>query len=113
MESIKFKKETQTLKTFFEEYCHNKHKDQLNEKREFVYKDEKSELDLCLCDDCLKKIDYCFKRLLECPHEIKPRCRNCKTPCYGRQEWKDTAKIMKYSGIKLGLSSIKKFLKFS
>jgi hypothetical protein len=46
-------------------------------------------------------------KLQNCPHEIKPRCRKCPTPCYEKQEWKNIARIMKYSAIKLSLGKIK------
>ena len=57
---------------------------------------------------CLKKIEYSFGRLLDCPHEIKPRCRTCPNPCYEKQQWKETAQVMRYSGVKLGLRSVNK-----
>lgn len=58
-----------------------------------------------------KKIDYSFERLLNCPHEEKPSCRKCINPCYGKKEWKETARIMRSSGMKLGLTSINKRIK--
>ncbi len=111
MEIIKFKQEVSTLKKFFEIYCENKHKEQKNIKKNLSYKDEKVEIALDLCEECLKNIEYSFNRLLECPHEIKPRCRTCPNPCYEKPQWKNTAKIMRYSGMKLGLLSIKKLFK--
>lgn len=113
MEMLKFKEETQTLKNFFEVYCENKHNCSKKIKKELKYKEQIHTINLKLCDNCIEKIDYCFERLQECPHEEKPRCRSCKNPCYEKRQWKETAKIMKYSGIRLGLSSIKRFLKFS
>ena len=62
-------------------------------------------------DECLKKIEYSFDRLLACPHEIKPRCRTCPNPCYEKKNWKETAQVMRYSGIKLGLRSVNKKIK--
>lgn len=111
MDTIKFKTEVKTLKDFFECFCENKHKNQKKTNITLIYKEKEVQVDLNLCEDCLDKINYSFDRLLGCPHEIKPRCRKCPDPCYGKQEWKDTAKVMKYSGIKLGLNKLNKKIK--
>ena len=68
-------------------------------------------VELNLCEECHSLISYSFDRLKGCPHEIKPRCRQCPNPCYEKQEWKSLAKIMRYSGIRLGLSKIKNKLR--
>lgn len=111
MEIVKFKEEISTLKRFFEVFCKEKHLDQQKIVKTFIYKDEKIKIELNMCPECFEKINYSFDRLLECSHEIKPRCRTCPTPCYGKQQWKETAKIMRYSGTRLGLRKIGKKLK--
>ena len=111
MTKEKFKIEIDTLKKFFELYCKNKHQDINSFTKNLVYKDEIFKIDLHLCNKCKEDIEYCFQRLLECPHEIKPRCRKCPNPCYEKSQWKKTAKIMKYSGVRLGFNSIKSKLK--
>ncbi len=111
MDIIKFKQEINTLKKFFEVYCENKDTNQNTIIRTLNFKDNEVKIELHLCDECLRKIDYSFERLLECPHDIKPRCRTCPTPCYEKQQWKEAAKVMRYSGMKLGLNSINKKIK--
>ncbi len=112
MDILKFKKETKSLKNFFEIYCCDKHNNIFKIEKLLSYRDAEFEIELNLCEECHKKIDYCINRLFECSHEKKPKCRSCPNPCYEKKQWKETAKIMRYSGIKLGLSSIKKiFLK--
>ena len=111
MDILKFEKECDTLKKFFEIYCLCNHNLQLNHKKIIPYKKQKFEYTLHLCCECYEKINYSFDKLLECPHENKPKCRKCKNPCYDKKEWKETAKIMRFSGFKLGLLSIKKFFK--
>lgn len=111
MDIIKFNQEINTLKKFFEVYCENKDVNQKTIIQTLDFKDKQVKVELCLCDECLTKINYSFDRLLECPHDIKPRCRSCKTPCYEKKQWKDAAKIMRYSGMKLGLNSINKKIK--
>ncbi len=108
METVKFKEEINTLKKFFEVYCNEKHMDQENITKTFFYKNEEIKLHLNMCPECLAKINYSFDRLLECPHDIKPRCRTCPTPCYEKKQWKEAAKVMRYSGMKLGLLSLNK-----
>ena len=107
MTKEKFELETNTLKKFFETYCNDKHLEQKNHTSYINYKSDNFILELNLCEECNKSINYSFTKLQGCPHEIKPRCRVCPKPCYGKKEWKDTAKIMKYSAIKLSLGKIK------
>ncbi len=111
MEIIKFQQEINTLKKFFELYCKNKHEEQKSIQKKLNYKDTQINLELNLCNECLAKIEYSFDRLLQCPHEIKPRCRLCPTPCYEKKQWKDTARIMRYSGMQLSLLTLNKKIK--
>jgi len=109
----KFENEINTLKKFFEIYCLDKHKDRTihNGIYKIPYRDKVFRLELNLCDECNNLFANSIKKLQNCPHEEKPRCRKCPTPCYEKSEWKKVAKIMRYSGIKLGLSRIKTILK--
>ncbi len=36
-----------------------------------------------LCEECLDLLAYARKRMERCPHDPKPRCKNCRTHCYG------------------------------
>ena len=111
MTSEKFEIEINTLKSFFEVYCKDKHENQENKNVRLEYKNKTFEIELCLCKECQDAINYSFDRLLQCPHEIKPRCRTCPTPCYEQPRWKSTAKIMIYSAMKLSLSKMKSRVK--
>ncbi|GGD46128.1 hypothetical protein GCM10012288_20490 [Malaciobacter pacificus] len=107
MTKLKFETEVATLKKFFETYCLDKHTDLHYKKISVIYQDTEFDISLTLCNECKKNIDYSFEKLQNCPHEIKPRCRKCPNPCYEKYEWKQVAKVMKYSAIKLSLSTIK------
>ena len=111
MTTEKFEIEINTLKSFFEVYCKDKHQNQENKNVVLKYKEKTFEIKLCLCADCHDAINYSFDRLLQCPHEIKPRCRTCTTPCYEKPRWKSTAKVMIYSAMKLSLSKMKSRVK--
>lgn len=111
MEVSKFKNEVETLKKFFEIYCNNKHENRQIINKTLVFKEEKINLEYCLCKECEEKINYSLQRLLECPHDEKPSCRKCPNPCYRKKEWKEVAQVMRYSGMKLGLTSVKKKFK--
>lgn len=78
----KYKIEIDVLKKFYELYCTDKHEEQKNILVQLYYKDKKFSLELNLCSKCFEDINYSFNRLQGCPHEIKPRCRNCPSPCY-------------------------------
>jgi len=109
----KFESEVQTLKKFMEIYCHDKHQNRTmqNGNYKIPYKDSFLKIDVTLCDECNSILSNTIKHLQECPHEDKPRCRKCPNPCYEKDEWKQIATIMKYSGMKLGLTKIKNRLK--
>ena len=111
MTTEKFEIEINTLKSFFEVYCKDKHENQENKNVTLKYKEQTFQIELCLCKDCQDAINYSFDRLLSCPHEIKPRCRTCPTPCYEKPRWKSTAKVMIYSAMKLSLSKMKSRVK--
>lgn len=113
MSEEKFISEVETLLKFIQIYCDDKHD---TEKKyssfELRYQDKDiSHLNATLCSTCKKTFAYSVQKLQECPHEPKPRCRKCLNPCYERVEWKYIAKIMRYSGMKLGLLKIKKLFK--
>lgn len=107
MTTEKFEIEINTLKNFFELYCKDKHEHKKLQKNILEYKSNFFTLELNLCQECKEAINYSFNKLQSCPHEIKPRCRKCPNPCYEKTEWKNTAKVMKYSAIKLSLGKIK------
>lgn len=109
MTEEKFKSEVEILKKFFEIHCAKKHNTLLPYTQSFNYKTLHFSVELTLCEECKNLINYSFERLYECPHEIKPKCRSCKNPCYEKSKYKEVARIMKFSGIQLGLSRIKKF----
>ena len=113
MKTEKFASEVQTLKKFFELHCKDRHSNQIKYNKQLNYNSIEINVDLELCEECKNLLQYSFDRLIECPHDIKPRCRTCPTPCYEKQEWKKVAKLMRYSGIQLGLSKVKKFFKLS
>ena len=107
MTTEKFEIEINTLKKFYELYCKDKHENQKCRVELQEYKEQKFFLELSLCPECYDAISYSFDRLQGCPHEIKPRCRTCPAPCYEKQKWKEAARVMKYSAIKLSLGKIK------
>lgn len=103
MTEEKFKSEVDTLNKFFTKYCEDKHENQYLYTYKFNYKNSSFESSISLCANCHNLISYSFDRLKECPHEIKPRCRKCPNPCYEKTQWKNLAKLMRYSGIRLGI----------
>ena len=105
--NMKFTSEAKILKKFFELHCHDKHQNQASYTKELIYNNEKITLNLELCDECKELISYSLDRLSKCPHDPKPRCRKCPDPCYDKPQWKKVAKLMRYSGIRLGFIKVK------
>jgi len=113
MTNEKFTSEVETLKKFFTLYCKDKHTNKNNFIETIEYQNNSIKIEFVLCDECKNLIDYSIQKLQNCPHEIKPRCRTCPKPCYDKPQWKKLAKLMRYSGIQLGILKIKKFFKFT
>ncbi|MGB5793340.1 nitrous oxide-stimulated promoter family protein [Poseidonibacter sp.] len=107
MKNEKFKTELEILDKFISTFCSSKHSTQKDCTIDVVYKKEKYTIKTDLCSSCQEILNYSIQRLLVCPHEEKPRCRKCPNPCYEKQQWKNLAKIMRYSGFKLGFLRIK------
>lgn len=107
MTKEKFQEQKNTLEHFIQTYCTNKHKNQSHISQNILYDNQSFDTTLDLCDECLETFNYSIERLQGCPHEEKPRCRKCPNPCYEKLYWKKLAKIMRYSGMKLGLLQLK------
>lgn len=107
MKIEKLKSEAKTLKLFIETYCSNKHTNQKTLGKQMSYKGLDFSFTIELCPECKTMFEYSLQRLQNCPYEEKPRCRKCQNPCYEKPQWKKLAKIMRYSGLKLGLLKLK------
>ena len=107
----KFESEINTLEKFFPIYCNDKHSKQFEKEYKISYKNQTIEFKINLCKDCHELLGYAIQRLQECPNDPKPRCRKCPNPCYEKDRFKQMAKMMRYSGMKLGLTKAAKRLK--
>ena len=112
MTDEKFIHDTKTVLKFIQIYCDDKHESEpkKEESLNLVYREKVLHVDVKynLCSACKKTFLLSYQKLQLCPHEEKPSCRKCPKPCYERPDWKKVAKIMKYSGMKQGLTKLKK-----
>jgi hypothetical protein len=111
----KYTQEVTTLTTFVSHFCRDKHTDSDKFVRHIpiCYGERAAEpIETMLCDECMQTIEYGIMRLDGCPFDEKPKCRKCPDPCYERPMWKRVAAIMRYSGMKLGLTKIRKKIRF-
>jgi len=111
MTTEKFKSEVETLKKFFQIYCSEKHSGQFSRNYSVKYKDLHMDFQADLCGECHSLLEYAIERLQECPHDPKPRCRKCENPCYEKNKYKQMAKMMRFAGMKLGLTKAAQKLK--
>jgi hypothetical protein len=111
MTEEKFKGEVETLKKFFPIYCNDKHTGQFLKNYHITYKNLILDFNIVLCEECHNLLSYAVARLTECPNDPKPRCRKCPNPCYEKDKFKQMAKLMRYSGMKLGLTKAAQKLK--
>ena len=52
-----------------------------------------------LCDACRELMDYANQRRMQCPHDPKPKCKDCPTHCYQADYRVRIKEVMRYSGI--------------
>lgn len=108
MKFEKFVEQKETLETFFQIFCTNKHNNQAPFAYSIFYANQEVLVEAALCNECKELFEYALNRLYECPHEEKPRCRKCPTRCYEPKKFAQVAKVMRYSAIRLGLGRVKK-----
>lgn len=112
MTNEQFIEQNKTFVKFIQIYCDDKHAN--NEKiageLQLFYNgfDLNQTIKFNLCKDCKDLLLHVNDRLNACPNDPKPKCRHCSAPCYEKNIYKKIAKIMRSSGIKLGLGKIKK-----
>jgi len=110
MTNEKFEDESNIVYRFIQTYCTDKHSSKEQYHRTISYKGKSFEIKAFVCKECSELLEYSIERLSACPHLNKPKCRKCPEPCYEKKQWKQLAKIMRYSGVKLGFIKIKEFL---
>ncbi|WP_321778542.1 nitrous oxide-stimulated promoter family protein [Sulfurimonas sp.] len=111
MTEEKFIHDCKTVLKFIQLYCESEHIKTKKSKNsiQLNYNDKNlnKKIDYLLCKKCKKTLNYSYVKLQECIHDDKPSCRKCPKPCYDKAEWKHLAKIMRYSGLRLGILKIK------
>jgi hypothetical protein len=111
MDKNKFESEVEVLKSFFGIYCAGQeHQQRKFTSFTYTHQEFTSSVELLLCEECQALLRYSLNKLQNCPHEIKPRCRTCIHPCYEKREWKSLSKVMRFSGLKLGVLKVKKIV---
>lgn len=111
MNQTKYESEAEILRSFIKIYCDGQ-EHQNKEIKGFTCKGIEATfaIEERLCQECQTLLQYSLERLQACPYEEKPRCRKCPHPCYEKKAWKSLAKIMRYSGLKLGVLKVKKMI---
>ena len=91
-----------TLMKFVAIYCSKTH---AGEKisfsfRKFSMKEIQKNM-ILLCPECTKLLTYGLTMRLKCPHDPKPMCKKCETPCYHGEYRSKIREVMKFSGMYL------------
>ena len=111
----KYQQEVEIITKFVSLYCKDKHGDvpRKGMSVSLMYRAERAEpIETTLCEECNEVVAYAIARLQGCPFEDKPKCRKCPNPCYERPMWKKVARIMRYSGMKLGMNKLREKVRF-
>lgn len=98
--SSKEESDIRTLMRFIEIYCRENHP---GERAPFSFRKldlgETEKKEILLCPDCTKLLAYGLTMRLKCPHDPKPMCKKCETPCYHRDYRSKIREVMKFSGL--------------
>lgn len=97
-------KDIKVLSQFIAIYCREHHRTEA--KGAFPVRDERlrsslGHKDLVLCKDCSKLLNHGIAKLLLCPYNPKPACKNCKTHCYAPGYRERIREVMRFSGLYL------------
>jgi hypothetical protein len=100
----KKRRDIKVLSRFIAIYCREHHRTEVREA--FLIKDERLRIslgdkDLVLCKNCSKLLNHGIAKLLLCPYDPKPACKNCKTHCYAPGYRERIREVMRFSGLYL------------
>jgi hypothetical protein len=89
-----------TLIKFVGIYCRERHD---GKKAPFLFKlldmREITKKEISLCMDCARLLTYGLTMRLKCPHDPKPMCKKCESPCYHGDYKSKIREVMKFSGM--------------
>jgi hypothetical protein len=74
--------EFKVLRRFVEVYCRKHHGAARGE----------------MCADCAELLAYGLARLVKCPYDPKPSCKNCPVHCYRPDMRRRMREVMRFSG---------------
>ncbi len=98
--SGKEKGDIRTLIKFIGIYCReNDHEERVPFSFKLFDLKEIEKRKTSLCPDCTRLLNYGLMMRLKCPHDPKPMCKKCETPCYHGHYRSKIREVMKFSGI--------------
>jgi hypothetical protein len=97
-------KDIGVLGSFIDIFCMENH--QATERDAFPVKDARlrdilGERELVLCKDCSKLLNHGIAKLLLCPYDPKPMCKECQTHCYAPGYREKIRQVMIFSSLHL------------
>jgi hypothetical protein len=100
--SPKEKDDIRILMKFVSIFCRENHE---AEKTPFPFKlfevKEIERKEISLCPECSRLLTYGLTMRVKCPHDPKPMCKKCESPCYKGDNKEKIREVMKFSGIYL------------
>jgi predicted amidophosphoribosyltransferase len=52
-----------------------------------------------ICPACQNLLDYALGRLVNCPRQPKPKCKDCPQSCYDEDYRRRMREVMRFSGM--------------
>ena len=97
-------KDLRVLSEFVYVFCRENHR--MDDKAVFPVRDGRlrralSGKHLVLCQDCSELLNHGIAKLLLCPYDPKPACKQCQTYCYAPGYREEIQEVMRFSGMYL------------
>ena len=94
-------RDIRVLSDFVSIYCREHHA--AEETAPFPVKDDRlrsalGKKDPVLCADCSRLLSHGIAKLILCPYDPKPACKNCETHCYAPGYREKMQRVMRFSG---------------
>jgi hypothetical protein len=92
------------LADFIAIFCRESHREEAKDAfpiRDDMLRDIMCNNNLELCPDCRKLLNHGIAKLLLCPYDPKPMCKDCQTQCYAPGYRERIQEVMRFSSLYL------------
>jgi hypothetical protein len=95
-------KDIRVLADFIAIFCRENHREEAKDMfpiKDARLRDIMGDNNLKLCPDCRKLLNHGIAKLLLCPYDPKPTCKDCQTQCYAPGYRERIQEVMRFSSL--------------